>query len=158
MTGGIPSSTYATAALLDVGRPAVLMVGLGATEDEPADFDLFATPSAREAIGLMRLRRVDLLVSGIDLPDLSVWDLLRRVRTAWPGQRVALVAPALPPDAEIRARTLGVMKILETPPDAAMLRRLLPPRQREPTTARPRTVHRCIPGIERHTTGVPPPE
>ncbi|HWP40840.1 MAG TPA: hypothetical protein VNL70_07930, partial [Tepidisphaeraceae bacterium] len=93
--------------------------------------------SARQALVHLRQMRCDLLLTGHQLPDMSVWTLVGRLRASWPQLRWALVCTAaLSAQEEIRARSLGATMLFDTVPDAARLhelaRSLLARRSAEP--------------------------
>lgn len=76
--------------------------------------------TGRAALELMRVTHFDLILVPPRLTDMSVWHLLGAVRSAWPWQKWALVADECT-DArdEVRARTLGVMRIFDDLPSVA---------------------------------------
>ena len=86
-----------------------------------ATASFFHADSGKKALELLRVLRFDLLVTGDHLPDMSVSQLVRRVRTAWPWQKWALVGSQITVEDEITARTLGAMAVLDAPPDWQML-------------------------------------
>jgi hypothetical protein len=55
----------------------------------------------------------DLVLTADQLPDLPVFQFVRRMRNAWPWQKWALVSSRLSIQDEITARTLGVMHVIE---------------------------------------------
>ena len=57
--------------------------------------------------------RFDLVVTADQLPDMPVFQFIKRMRAAWPWQKWALIARRLSDRDEITARTLGVMQIIE---------------------------------------------
>ena len=84
-----------------------------------AEFALSKADSGRRALSALRLLPFDLVVTGLQLPDMTPWEFIAAMRARWPRQRWALLAPQLDPADEIWARTLGVLAILETPGDVA---------------------------------------
>jgi CheY-like chemotaxis protein len=109
--------------------------------DAQAASDASATPvwrahSAREALAMLRMARVDLLLTGLRLPDMSPWQLIRRVRGLSCPPRWALVATAdLTPDEEIEARSLGAVAVIERMPSGDALDELFARARRAPAIA-----------------------
>lgn len=109
--------------------------------DAQATPDASATPvwrahSAREALAMLRMARVDLLLTGLRLPDMSPWQLIRRVRGLSCPPRWALVATAdLTPAEEIEARSLGAVAVVERMPSGEALDELLARARRVPAIA-----------------------
>jgi CheY-like chemotaxis protein len=103
--------------------------------------DASATPvwrahSAREALAMLRMARVDLLLTGLRLPDMSPWQLIRRMRGLSCPPRWALVATAdLTAAEEIEARSLGAIAVIERMPSGGALDELLARARRAPATA-----------------------
>jgi len=127
-------STYPTPRL---SLLAVCVPGL--VHDSPL-IELSTALSARQALVHLRRMRCDLLLAGNQLPDMSVWTLVSRLRASWPQLRWALVCTAtLSAQEEIRARSLGAMMLFDTVPDGARLhelaRSLLARRNAEPPSA-----------------------
>jgi DNA-binding response OmpR family regulator len=89
-----------------------------------SDASFFHAESGAKALELMRVLRFDLLVTGDSLPDMTVNQLVRRVRAAWPWQKWALVANDISPQDEIAARSLGAMAVFDAPTDWRMLAEL----------------------------------
>jgi CheY-like chemotaxis protein len=83
--------------------------------------EVFTVRTGREAIELLRLARFDLVLLSTALPDLPLWNLVKRIRAAWPAQKWALLlvsdehgSPAsFAASDEVIARTLGASAILE---------------------------------------------
>ena len=92
--------------------------------------------SAAEALAMLRMARVDLLLTGLRLPDMNVWQLIRRVRALSSAPRWALVASAdLSAAEEIQARSLGAIAVLERMPAGDALDELLARARRTLTPA-----------------------
>ena len=98
---------------LDQEHGTVLAVGLRDADLADGSRACTVANSARGAIELMRMLRFDLVLTSDRLPDMPVWQFVRRFRTAWPWQKWALVSSHLTEQDEIAARTLGVMQIIE---------------------------------------------
>ena len=91
----------------------------------PTDLPLWRANSAAEALSIRRLARVDLLLIGLRLPDMSPWQFIARVRAAACAPRWALVAPELSSADEIQARSLGAIAVLDDLPTGTALDALL---------------------------------
>jgi DNA-binding NtrC family response regulator len=78
--------------------------------------DYRAVQSARRAIDMLRLVRFDFLLVNLKLPDISVWNFMRHVKTAWPQQKWALVGGPVSGEQEVAARMLEVSAFMEAPP------------------------------------------
>jgi DNA-binding response OmpR family regulator len=89
------------------------------------DLPMWRADSAQEALSILRLSHVDLLLTGLALPDMSPWQFLRRVRASADAPRWALIAAELSPADEIVARSLGAVAVLEQVPDTYDLLALL---------------------------------
>lgn len=70
--------------------------------------------SGREALHIMRMLQIDLLLVGLYLPDMSVWDLIKKVRTLWPGQIWIMVMDNLTEQDERLARMMGASGFFHT--------------------------------------------
>jgi CheY-like chemotaxis protein len=97
---------------------------LGLCVEEPmmvgrvAGLNYHSVNSGRRAIDMLRMLSFDLVLVGMRVPDVSAWDVVRRIRTAWPWQKWALVAPRLTEQQEITARMFGSIKIYEAMPSS----------------------------------------
>ncbi len=97
---------------------------LGLCVEEPmligrvAGLNYHAVNSGRRAIDMLRMLSFDLVLVGMRVPDVSAWDLVRRMRTAWPWQKWSLVAARLTEQQEITARMFGAIKIYEETPSS----------------------------------------
>jgi len=80
--------------------------------------------SGRRAIDMLRMLRFDLLLIGPKMPDISVWEFVRRARVGWPWQKWCLVSEGLTEQQEITARMMGVTKIFEVMPGSDELNEL----------------------------------
>ena len=98
---------------------------LGVCVEEPElpatgpPLDFCSVGSGRRAVEMLRLLSFDLVMVGLRLPDVTVWDFVRRVRTAWAWQKWALVAGPLGPlteQQEVSARMLGAVAIYDDMP------------------------------------------
>jgi CheY-like chemotaxis protein len=100
------------------GRGSVL--GICVTPEsfvgQSAALDYRAVHSARRAMDMLRLVRFDLILVNVKLPDISVWNLMRHIKTANPQQKWALVGGPLSEQQEIAARMLDVTTVFEVAP------------------------------------------
>ena len=51
-----------------------------AADDAGSSTPMWRAGSAAEALSILRMARVDLLLTGLHLPDMSPWQLVRRIR------------------------------------------------------------------------------
>lgn len=84
----------------------------------------FPATSARQAIDLLRMLKFDLVITGMELPDMPVFRLVSKIKTAWPWQKWALVANELTPQDEVIVRTLGVTRIFHRQIEREVLTRM----------------------------------
>ena len=92
---------------------SILAVGLRDSDLHEAAHVFTTADSARSAIELLRMLRFDLVITADRLPDMPVFQFVKRMRAGWPWQKWALVSSRLTNQDEITARTLGVMRIIE---------------------------------------------
>ncbi len=78
--------------------------------------DYRAVDSGRRAIDMLRLVRCDLLLVNLNLPDISIWNFLRHIKTNWPQQKWALVGSPLSTDQEITARMFNPCTFFDVAP------------------------------------------
>jgi len=72
--------------------------------------------SARRAIDMLRILSYDLVVVGMQLPDRSLWDFLRHLKTAWPQQTWAVVGGPITEQQELTARMFGAAAVFAATP------------------------------------------
>jgi hypothetical protein len=77
--------------------------------------------SARDAITELRFAKVDLLLAGPAIADMTMWKLIEKIRAARPAQKWAMIDPQMSRQTEIRARSLGAMFVCHSIPDGARL-------------------------------------
>lgn len=94
-------------------QPTFLAVGIKPANEPMQLIDLRWVSSARDTISLMRFVDVDLILAGKRIPDMDVWTLMQRIRSAWPGQRWALCDNTITPQDEIQARSLGAIVVMD---------------------------------------------
>jgi CheY-like chemotaxis protein len=109
--------------MLATAEQTILTVCL--PDDGPTELPMWRAATAAEALSTVRLAHVDLLLTGLALPDMCPWQFLRRVRAAASAPRWALVASELSEADEVAARALGAVAVLERMPEAADLLALL---------------------------------
>lgn len=102
-------------------QPSLLLVGVEPRPAWETSPDVYVATTPREAISTMRLVDVDLLVVGLEDPQLDVWDLMQRVLTAWPRQHWVLVSGRVTAEEEVLARSLGALLVLHAVPDEEWL-------------------------------------
>ena len=109
---------------LDAVRPTelpLLAVGLPGLPARQPGLDITAASTGAEALALLRLISFDLLLAGQEIPDMTVWALIRVVRARWPQQRWALLGRGLTARQEIQARSLGAVMVINGAPDCECL-------------------------------------
>lgn len=92
--------------------PSLLIVGVAGMRQSTSDLDVYTANSVRETLATIRLITFDLLVVGLENPAIDVWELMPRVRTAWPQQRWMLLSANLGLEDEVAARSLGALVVL----------------------------------------------
>ena len=100
---------------------SILLVSAAAWANSHSDDSISFTKTGRSAIGFLAITNVDLVVIDSSLPDMSPWDLVGKLRLAWPWQKWALVGVELTASDEARARELGVTGVFDGRPTRAML-------------------------------------
>src|SRR5688572_17738386 len=92
---------------------SLLAVGLPAMARLLPQLQIREVASAREMLAMMRVCSFDLLLAGERVEGMSVWSLMKRVKTAWPNQRWMFVSENFDEQDEIRARSLGALSVLD---------------------------------------------
>lgn len=67
--------------------------------------------TGRQALNTLRFWQMDLMLTSLKIPDMTMWELIGKIRNAWPDQKWALVCEDLTKREEVHARTLGVSRI-----------------------------------------------
>ncbi len=80
--------------------------------------------SGRRGLDLLRKAKFDFLLVGLEMPDMSAWDFLRLLRTAWPQQGWGLVGQRITHAQQSTARMFGAAALFDSIPDDAELIRL----------------------------------
>ncbi len=101
--------------MLDQPMPTVLAVCTRNYQFESQGF--LWTERGSQALEWLRVLRVDLLLVGSDILDMSPWQFVIRVRNAWPWHKWALLGTGITDDDEALARQLGACRILSIPFD-----------------------------------------
>jgi len=119
--------------MIDTNDRCILTVCLPDAADaaDSADVPLWRAKSAREALSILRLAQIDLMFTALHLPDMSPWQLVRRLRASARSPRWALVASDLSPMQEIEARSLGAAAVLERMPEPQTLLAMLASARRD---------------------------
>lgn len=107
--------------MLATVQPTLLTIGIDGLSSPSAVIDVYAASTIREAMSTMRLIGFDLVVVGLDRPEIDVWEIMHRVLTAWPQQRWLVAADSLTQEEEILARSLGAALVLDSVPDETWL-------------------------------------
>ncbi len=90
-----------------------------------AGFDVVACSGGREAIAQMRMRRADLVMVDLRMPDVGGLDVLRAIRDVDPNCQAVLMTGFATVDTAVEAIKLGAMDYLTKPLDFARLDLLL---------------------------------
>lgn len=125
---------------------SVLLVSESRRASSRSEAAISFAKTGQSAIGFLAITSVDLVVIDSRLPDMSPWDLVAKLRLAWPWQKWALVGMELTDADEARARELGVTGVFDGHPTEAMLgelanslrRRTSPMQELIPTPTRAR--------------------
>jgi CheY-like chemotaxis protein len=95
---------------------------LGICVDPPAttapsdELNYHAVHNGRRAIDMLRMVSFDMVLVGLKLPDMSTWDFLRHLKTAFPGQKWAMIGGPITEKQEVTARMFGCTTLFETTP------------------------------------------
>jgi hypothetical protein len=99
------------------------LLAIGITELWPGKrrLSIYTASSLPETVATMRLICFDLLVVGLENPELDVWELMHRVLAVWPQQRWLLASQRINEDDEVLARSLGALLVLNELPTESWL-------------------------------------
>ncbi len=86
-----------------------------------AELTYHAAQNARRAVDMLRMVSFDLVLVGAHLPDMSAWDFLIHLKTAFPHQKWALVGGPITEQQEIKARSFGCLTLFDSTPSGADL-------------------------------------
>jgi DNA-binding NarL/FixJ family response regulator len=102
---------------------AVMAVCPGESFKIPKTFEtcFWQVQTGHEAFEIMRIVPMDLLLVSMDLPDIDVWQFVKKVKIRDSHAKWVLLSDQLDPRQEIQARTLGVVRIFYTTPDIGEL-------------------------------------
>jgi hypothetical protein len=81
-----------------------------------AQLNFHSVHSGRRSIDMLRMLSFDFLMVGLKLSDMSTWDFLRHIKTAWPQQKWALVGGPISEQQEITARMFGATTLFDATP------------------------------------------
>jgi DNA-binding NtrC family response regulator len=90
-----------------------------------AGFDVVACSGGHEAIAQMQVRRADLMMVDLRMPDVGGLDVLRAIRETDPHCQAVLMTGFASVDTAVEAIKLGAMDYLSKPLDFARLEQLL---------------------------------
>jgi len=85
------------------------------------ELNYHAVHNGRRAIDMLRMVSFDMLLVGLNLPDMATWDFLRHLKAAFPHQKWALVGGPITEQQEINARMFGCTTMFETTPNSSEL-------------------------------------
>jgi CheY-like chemotaxis protein len=88
------------------------------------ELNYHAVQNGRRAIDMLRMVSFDVVLVGLKLPDMSAWDFLCHLKTAFPHQRWALVGGPVTEQQEVKARMFGCMTMFESTPSGSELMNL----------------------------------
>jgi DNA-binding NarL/FixJ family response regulator len=103
---------------------------LGICVDSPAaagnvdSLNYHAVHNGRRGIDMLRMVSFDIVLVGLKLPDMSVWDFLRHLKTAFPNQKWAMVGGPISEKQEVQARIFGCTTLFDTTPSGKELMQL----------------------------------
>jgi CheY-like chemotaxis protein len=83
------------------------------------ELNYHAVHNGRRAIDMLRMVSFDMLLLGLQVPDMSPWDFLRHLKAAFPHQKWALVGGAITEQQEVSARMFGCTTIFESTPTSS---------------------------------------
>jgi CheY-like chemotaxis protein len=95
---------------------------LGICIDPPAttgpskELNYHAAHNGRRAIDMLRMVSFDMVLVGLKMPDMSAWDFLRHLKTAFPIQKWAMVGGPITEKQEVAARMFGCTTLFDTTP------------------------------------------
>ena len=126
-----------TTIAMPVDKPVVTRPLLLVVDDEPpvlkvverlgtkAGFEVVSCGSGAEAMRTLARRPADLAMVDLRMPDVNGLDLLRQIRTNYPGCEVILMTGYAAVDSAVEAIKLGAREYLTKPFDVERLRQVL---------------------------------
>jgi len=100
---------------------------LGICVDAPStagrgeELNYHAVHNGRRAIDMLRMVSFDVVLVGMNVPDMQIWDFLRHMKTAFPNQKWVLVGGPVSEQQEVKARMFGCTTIFDSTPSGAEL-------------------------------------
>jgi DNA-binding NarL/FixJ family response regulator len=88
------------------------------------ELNYHAVHNGRRAIDMLRMVSFDVVLVGLRIPDVSTWEFLRHMKTAFPNQKWALVGGPVTEQQEIKARMFGCSTLFESTPSGSELMQL----------------------------------
>jgi len=88
------------------------------------ELNYHAVHNGRRAIDMLRMVSFDVVLVGLRIPDVSTWEFLRHMKTAFPNQKWALVGGPVTEQQEIKARMFGCSTLFEATPSGSELMQL----------------------------------
>jgi CheY-like chemotaxis protein len=80
-----------------------------------------AVHNGRRAIDMLRMVSFDVVLVGLNVPDMSTWEFLRYMKTAFPNQKWALVGGPITEQQEVKARMFACTTIFDSTPSGTEL-------------------------------------
>jgi DNA-binding NtrC family response regulator len=94
------------------------------TAGRAEELNYHAVHNGRRAIDMLRMVSFDVVLVGMRIPDISTWDFLRHMKTAFPNQKWALVGGPITEQQEVKARMFGCSTLFDSTPTGAELLQL----------------------------------
>ena len=106
----------------------VAVLGICVDAPTPAtgsgELNYHAVHNGRRAIDMLRMVSFDVVLVGMRIPDMSTWDFLRHMKTAFPNQKWALVGGPITEQQEVKARMFGCSTLFDSTPSGSELMQL----------------------------------
>jgi DNA-binding NarL/FixJ family response regulator len=109
---------------MTAGQLLFLSVGVEPVPESTDSILIQTVRSGRDAIMELRIAKVDLLLAGPAISDMTMWELIERIRSARPHQKWVMIDSRLSPQNEIKARSLGAMFVCSEMPECSRLHEL----------------------------------
>jgi CheY-like chemotaxis protein len=88
------------------------------------EMNYHAVHNGRRAIDMLRMVSFDIVLVGLKLPDMAVWDFLRHLKAGFPNQKWAMVGGPISTKQEVQARIFGCTTLFDATPSGAELLQL----------------------------------
>jgi CheY-like chemotaxis protein len=98
-----------------------ICVDAPSTAGSGAELNYHAVHNGRRAIDMLRMVSFDMVLVGVNVPDMAVWDFLRHMKTAFPNQKWALVGGPISEQQEVKARMFGCTTLFDQTPSSTEL-------------------------------------